>query len=73
MTGIVQMWKENLATFHKEEIDNLKTEYPKKNNLVINIGNSNKELFDFIIKDPLMAENALYSALMEGKYIQKWN
>jgi len=73
MTNIVKLWKENLDTAHKGEIIVLKAEYPKKSSITININNTQKELFDEIVKDPILAENALYSALMEGKYIPGWN
>ena len=73
MAGTVQLWKDNLNTFHKNEITLLGQTYPKKNSLTININNTAPELFDAIVKDPLLAENALYSAIMEGKYIPSWN
>jgi len=73
MAGIVQLWKDNLESFHKGELLVLKAEYPKKATITININNACPELFDEIVKDPMLAENALYSALMEGKYIPQWN
>lgn len=68
-TNLVKLWKDNLALNHKGQIDSLKATYPKKNTLVININNTGPELFEAIVKDPLLAENALYSALIEGKMI----
>ena len=73
MTSIVQLWKQNLETQHKGELIVLKAEYPKKSSLTININNTAPELFDSIVTDPMLAENALYSAIMEGKYIPTWN
>ena len=73
MASIVQLWKQNLESQHKGELIVLKAEYPKKSSLTININNTAPELFDAIVADPIMAENALYSAIMEGRYIPAWN
>jgi len=73
MTSTVALWKENLATTHKPQVELLKATYPKKTTLTINVNNTTQELFDSIVKDPLLAENALYSALMETRAIPGWN
>lgn len=67
------MWKENLAHEHLREVELLKASYPKRTTLTINVNNTKPELFDEIVKDPLLSENALYSALMEGRLIPAWN
>ena len=73
MTSPVTLWKENLALNHKAQIDGIKNNYPKKSTIIINVNNTCQELFDYIVKDPLLAENALYSAIMEGKLVPGWN
>jgi replicative DNA helicase Mcm len=73
MANLVWLWKENLSKEHKPQIELLKVSYPKKKTLTININATSEELFNEIVKDPLLAENALYSALMEGRMIPGWN
>jgi replicative DNA helicase Mcm len=73
MATLVQLWKENLSRNHKAEIDVLRVTYPKNKTLTININNTDPELFNEIVKDPVFTEFALYNALVEMNQIPAWN
>lgn len=73
MSNTVVLWKQNLASNHKPQVELLRASYPKKNTLTINVNNTSPELFAEIVKDPIAAENALYAAMMESKLIPGWN